>query len=81
MKYFPVRKLNFNLLEKRLNANPITYQRIIIGPRIDENAAVIDFGKKHLVAKTNPVTFTTQGIVIHTGTADIILCRFAKVWT
>ena len=62
MNYFPVGKLDYQLLEKLLNLNPIKDPRIIVGPRIGEDAAVIDFGKKYLVAKTDPITFTTHRI-------------------
>lgn len=62
MNYFPVGKLDYRLLEKLLNLNPIKDPRIIVGPRIGEDAAVIDFGKKYLVAKTDPITFTTHRI-------------------
>ena len=62
MNYFPVGKLDYRLLEKLLNLNPIKDPRIIVGPRIGEDAAVIDFGKNYLVAKTDPITFTTHRI-------------------
>ena len=62
MNYFPIGKLDYRLLEKLLNLNPIKDPRIIVGPRIGEDAAVIDFGKKYLVAKTDPITFTTHRI-------------------
>ena len=62
MNYFPVGKLDYRLLEKLLNLNPIKDPRIVVGPRIGEDAAVIDFGKKYLVAKTDPITFTTHRI-------------------
>ncbi len=62
MNYFPVGKLDYRLLEKLLNLNPIKDPRIIVGPKIGEDAAVIDFGKKYLVAKTDPITFTTHRI-------------------
>ena len=62
MNYFPVGKLDYRLLEKLLNLNPIKDPRIIVGPRIGEDAAVIDFGKNYLVAKTDPITFNTHRI-------------------
>jgi len=36
--------------------------RVVIGPKIGEDAAVIDFGDRYLVAKTDPITFTTDEI-------------------
>jgi hydrogenase maturation factor len=35
---------------------------VVIGPRYGEDAAVIDFGRKYLVAKTDPITFTEEHI-------------------
>lgn len=56
---FPVGKLDYRLLERLLSLNPIRDPQVIVGPRIGEDAAVIDFGEKYLVAKTDPITFTT----------------------
>src|SRR3989304_6540358 len=62
MNYFPIGKLDYRLLEKLLTLNPIKDPKVIVGPRIGEDAAVIDFGEKYLVAKTDPITFTTHRI-------------------
>ena len=42
----------------------ITYddKRILIGPTIGEDAAVIDYGDKVIVTKTDPITFATKQI-------------------
>ncbi|MCF6158324.1 MAG: hydrogenase expression/formation protein [wastewater metagenome] len=62
MTHFPVGKLDYRLLEKLLALNPVRDPRVIVGPRIGEDAAVIDFGEKYLVVKTDPVTFTAKRI-------------------
>lgn len=62
LTYFPVGKLDCRLLEKLIALNPIKDPRVIVGPQIGEDAAVIDFGKKYLIAKTDPITFTTHRI-------------------
>ncbi|KAB2834887.1 MAG: hydrogenase expression/formation protein [Candidatus Brocadia sp.] len=83
MKYFPVGKLDIRLLEKLLNSNPITDPRIIVGPRIGEDAAVIDFGKKYLVAKTDPITFTTHRIgwyAVNVNANDIATMGATPKW-
>jgi len=59
----PLGKLSFSLLEKLLEK----YQnksdtRVIIGPKLGEDAAVIDYPDRYLVAKTDPITFTTEEI-------------------
>jgi hydrogenase maturation factor len=35
---------------------------VVVGPRFGEDAAVIDLGAKYLVAKTDPITFTSERI-------------------
>jgi hydrogenase maturation factor len=35
---------------------------VVLGPRFGEDAAVIDLGNKYLVAKTDPITFTSERI-------------------
>jgi len=56
-------KLNPNFLEKLMKNYPgVEDNRLIVGPRIGEDAAVIDFNNRHLVAKTDPVTFVSDEI-------------------
>ena len=83
MSYFPVGKLDYRLLEKLLNLNPIKDPRIIVGPRIGEDAAVIDFGEKYLVAKTDPITFTTHRIgwyAVNVNANDIATMGATPKW-
>jgi len=83
MNYFPVGKLDYRLLEKLLNLNPIKDPRIIVGPKIGEDAAVIDFGKKYLVAKTDPITFTTHRIgwyAVNVNANDIATMGATPKW-
>ncbi len=37
-------------------------ERVVLGPQVGEDAAVIDFGDRYLVAKTDPITFVTNEI-------------------
>lgn len=56
-------KLEFTLLEKLLkkyHSKPDS--RVVIGPKLGEDAAVIDYPDRYLVAKTDPVTFATEDI-------------------
>jgi len=63
LRRFPVGKLPPRVLEKLLARCPIPKRSaVVIGPRLGEDAAVIDFGAKYLVAKTDPITFTAQRI-------------------
>lgn len=58
----PVGKLNPQLLESLLTSYHIDDPTVIIGPKVGEDAAVIDMGDSYLVAKTDPITFATDDI-------------------
>jgi len=57
---FPVGKLPAEFLGALLSRLPKTDPRVVVGPRVGEDAAVIDFGNTCLVAKTDPITFATD---------------------
>lgn len=60
---FPVGKLPPSVLQALLACCPLPKSSdVVIGPRFGEDAAVIDFGSKYLVAKTDPITFTAERI-------------------
>jgi hydrogenase maturation factor len=60
--FLPVGKLKVDFLRSLIAQAEITDPRVIIGPQIGEDATVIDFGDKYLVAKTDPITFATDEI-------------------
>ena len=60
MRTFKIGKLELNHLERLLAKIPLKDKRIVVGPRVGEDAAVIDFGDRYLVAKTDPITFTAE---------------------
>jgi len=63
MKLFPVGKLPPRILQGLLAACQVPRcSRVVLGPRFGEDAAVIDMGAKYLVAKTDPITFTSERI-------------------
>ena len=50
-------------LLRRLLAKPgIDDPRVLLGPRVGEDAAVIDMGERLLVAKSDPITFASDSI-------------------
>ena len=55
-------KFPLSLLERLLAKVPIDDPRVLVGPRVGGDAAVIDMGEKLLVAKSDPVTFATDQI-------------------
>jgi hydrogenase maturation factor len=61
MKGFSVGKLPPHILQALLAQCRVSRRsRVILGPRFGEDAAVIDLGAKYLVAKTDPITFTSE---------------------
>ena len=50
------------LLEKLLRKIVVTDPRVVLGPGVGEDAAVIDLGETLLVAKSDPITFATDRI-------------------
>jgi hydrogenase maturation factor len=48
------------LLERLLAQVAIKDPRVLLGPKLGEDAALIDYGDKVLVAKTDPITFATN---------------------
>jgi len=81
---FPVGKLPIPTLERLLKRNKIKDPRVIVGPGIGEDAAVIDTGNKHyLIAKTDPITFTADQIgwyAVHINANDIVTKGARPLW-
>jgi hydrogenase maturation factor len=53
-------KLPAPLLQKLLGKIKHSDPRVLLGPKLGEDAALIDFGNKILAAKTDPITFATD---------------------
>ena len=51
-----------DLLERLLAKIDVQDDRLLLGAKVGEDAAVLDFGDRVLVAKTDPVTFATHHI-------------------
>jgi hydrogenase expression/formation protein HypE len=58
----PVGKIPHDLLARFISKAPIQDKRVILGPGIGLDCAVLDFGEKLLVLKTDPITFATAEI-------------------
>jgi hydrogenase expression/formation protein HypE len=58
----PLGKLKLDFLQQLLPQSQHPDARVIVGPQVGEDAAVIDFGETYLVAKTDPITFATDEI-------------------
>src|SRR5262245_57470614 len=58
----PVGKLAAATLQAILDRHAVKDPRVIVGPRVGEDAAVIDMGDRYLVATADPITFATDDI-------------------
>ena len=80
----PVGKLPIRTLERLLKRNKIKDPRVIVGPGIGEDAAVIDTGNdRYLIAKTDPITFTADQIgcyAVHINANDIVTKGARPLW-
>jgi hydrogenase maturation factor len=81
---FRVGKLPIEELERLLKKNKIKDRRVVIGPGIGEDAAIIDAGgPTYLVAKTDPITFTADHIgwyAVHINANDIVTKGARPLW-
>ena len=62
MPSLPVGKLRATTLQALLDKRPVKDPRVVVGPKVGEDAAVIDLGDRYLVATTDPITFATDDI-------------------
>lgn len=58
----PVGKLRPALLRELLARHAVPDARVVVGPRVGEDAAVLDMGDRYLVATTDPITFVTEDL-------------------
>ena len=81
---FSIGKLPLETLQRLLSQNQIGDRRVIVGPGIGEDAAVIDTGgPRYLIAKTDPITFTADRIgwyAVHINANDIATKGAVPLW-
>jgi len=72
----PLGKLSPKFLSQLLEKYTTEDETVIVGPKIGEDATVIDQGEFFLIAKTDPITFVTEDIGYYTITvnANDIVC-------
>lgn len=83
MTTFPIGKLPSDYLESLLSRSNNDDSRLVLGPGIGEDAAVIDMGDRYLVAKTDPITFATEKIgwyAVNVNANDIACCGATPRW-
>jgi hydrogenase maturation factor len=79
----PFGKLPLDMLSKILAKQPAADSRVAVGPGVGLDNAVIDFGDRYLVAKTDPITFATDLIgwyAVHVNANDIACSGAAPRW-
>ena len=58
----PVGKVRSELLAGLFAKHVTLDPRVVLGPRVGEDAAVLDMGDRYLVATTDPITFVTEDL-------------------
>jgi len=56
---------------------------VIVGPRVGEDAAILDFGDRYLVAKVDPITFVAEEIgwyAVHINANDLAVRGARPCW-
>ncbi|MGZ7081131.1 MAG: AIR synthase family protein [Thermoanaerobaculia bacterium] len=82
-KSLPVGKLPVEHLRSLLGHLPRHDSRLLTGPQIGEDAAVIDAGDRYLVVSTDPITFATDHIgryVVHVNANDVAVLGARPLW-
>ena len=83
MSVFRVGKLNANLLDELVSSIKKKDPRVIVGPKVGEDAAVIDIGDKYLISTTDPITFTSYKIgwyMVNVNANDIATMGGTPKW-
>jgi hydrogenase expression/formation protein HypE len=80
---FALGKLPADHLTRLLAQLSIQDPRVVLGPKLGEDAAVLDMGDRYLVAKSDPITFATDAIgwyAVHVNANDVACSGAAPRW-
>ena len=83
MQFLPIGKLGAETLQAIFDKHPLRDPRVVVGPKVGEDAAVIDVGDRYLVATTDPITFATDEIgwyALHVNANDIAVRGARPRW-
>jgi len=78
-----VGKLPVEFLQQLLERYGGRDERLVVGPQVGEDAAVLDMGERYLVIKSDPITFATEEIgwyVVHVNANDIATMGARPRW-
>lgn len=83
MQVFPIGKIPPEILAKIIAKAPILDERVVIGPNIGLDCAVIENGENFLVIKTDPITFVTHNpgwYAVQINVNDIVTTGAIPKW-
>jgi hydrogenase maturation factor len=79
----PLGKPPLEMLARLLGGCAIRDPRVVVGPRVGEDAAIIDIGDRYLVAKVDPITFVAEEIgwyAVHINANDLAVRGARPCW-
>lgn len=79
----PVGKLPVDLLQQLLQRAPLADERVLLGPQVGVDCAVLDLGEQLLVLKSDPITFATADIgryLVQVNSNDIATTGATPRW-
>jgi len=80
---FEIGKLPMDFLQVLLERYRGQDERLVVGPQVGEDAAVLDMGNRYLVVKSDPITFVSDEIgwyVVHVNANDIATMGATPRW-
>src|SRR5437764_6855908 len=83
MQSLPIGKLRAETLQAIFDKHHTKDPRVVVGPRVGEDAAVIDMGNRYLIATSDPITFATAEIgwyALHVNANDIAVRGARPRW-
>ena len=83
MQSLPIGKLRAGTLQAIFDKYHSKDPRVVVGPRVGEDAAIIDMGDRFLVATTDPITFATAEIgwyALHVNANDLAVRGARPLW-
>jgi len=83
MQSLPIGKLRADTLQAIFDKHRFKDPRVVVGPRVGEDAAVIDMGDRYLVATSDPITFATAEVgwyALHVNANDIAVRGARPRW-
>ncbi len=76
-------KLPLPALRRLLRYRGARDPRVVLGPAVGEDAAVIDLGDQYLILKSDPVTFTADAVgwyAVHVNANDVAVMGAQPAW-